>query len=64
MWTLGEGSLTVNQEDNTVHNYTHCLSPCVQVISGWPMALSLQRGGWSCSMKENGRECVFGLQQQ
>ena len=43
-----------------VHNCIHCL-PCVQVTSGWLVALSLQKGGWSCSMKESGGEWLLGV---
>ena len=41
------------QGDIAVHNCIHCL-PCVQVTSGWLVGLSLQKGGWSCSIKGSG----------
>ena len=43
--------------DIAVHNCIHYL-PCVQVTSNWLVALFLQKGGWSCSMKESGGECL------
>ena len=54
-----EGSLIVNQRGHCcpqLHTLSLSLGVCVQVISGWSMALSLQKGGWSCSMKESGGE--------
>ena len=43
------GSMTTSH----VHNCIHCL-PCVQVTLGWLVGLSLQKRGWSYSMKGSG----------